>query len=134
MSRGWMFLFGAGGGLREMSRGSPRLVEGDRTVRQALMMLLGTRPGERVMRPEWGCPLHRVLFQPNDGATAGLAIHYVRQSIARHEPRVEVRSVTAAADRARPECLDIRLEYRVRTTGNIEQLRFLLDLQAEEAA
>lgn len=129
-----MFLFGESGGLRERARGSPRLVEGDRAVRQALMMLLATRPGERVMRPDWGCPLHRVLFQPNDGATAGLAIHYVRQSVARHEPRVEVRSVTAEADAARPECLDIQLEYRVRSSGNIEQLRFLLDLRGEEAA
>ncbi len=52
-------------------------VSGDASVRQSLMLLLATLPGERVMRPDYGCPLHRIVFAPNDATTAGLAIHYV---------------------------------------------------------
>lgn len=59
-------------------------------IRQSLLMLLTTRPGERVMRPAYGCNLRALAFEPNDDTTAGLAMHYVRQAIARWEPRVEV--------------------------------------------
>ena len=60
------------------------------SVRQAILLLLSTRPGERVMRPTYGCDLHRLVFSPNDDTTAGLAIHYVRQALERWEPRIEV--------------------------------------------
>ena len=52
-------------------------------VRQSILMLLSTRPGERVMPPDYGCPIHRLVFSPNDATTAGLAIHYVRHSLLR---------------------------------------------------
>ena len=56
-------------------------VEGDDAVRQAILLLLTTRPGERVMRRTYGSLLHRLVFAPNDDTTAGLAIHYVRQAL-----------------------------------------------------
>ena len=70
-------------GLRVGLNGAPELVDGVEAVRQAVLLLLSTRPGERVMRPDYGCDLHRVLFAPNDDTTAGLAIHYVRAAVAR---------------------------------------------------
>jgi phage baseplate assembly protein W len=138
MTRGWQFTFSDSAqdgrrGLRGSADLSPRLVEGDAVVSQALMMMLGTTPGERVMRPDWGCPLHRLLFQPNDGATAGLAIHYVRQAIDRHEPRAEVLSIDAGADPSEPGQLNLTLTYRVRASGAQAELRFALDLHGAEA-
>ena len=53
------------------------MIAGDAAIRQSIILLLTTTPGERVMRPDYGCPLHRLMFQPNDATTAGLAIHYV---------------------------------------------------------
>ena len=61
-------------------------VADDEAIRQSLLMLISTRPGERVMRPEYGCDLHRLVFSPNDDTTAGLAIHFVRQAVERWEP------------------------------------------------
>ena len=63
-------------GLRLTNRGSIDMVEEHASVRQALLLLLSTRPGERIMRPNYGCNLHRLVFAPNDQTTAGLAIHY----------------------------------------------------------
>src|ERR1700709_1544794 len=77
--------------------GGIALARDDEAVRQSIMMLLATIPGERVMRPEYGCPLHRVVFDPNDDTTAGLAIHYVRQAILRFEPRIEILRLDAGA-------------------------------------
>lgn len=138
MTRGWHFAFSGPAqqgrrGLRGVAELSPNLIEGDAVVSQALMMMLSTTPGERVMRPDWGCPLHRLIFQPNDGATAGLAIHYVRQAIDRHEPRAEVLSIDAGADPSDSGQLNLILTYRVRASGAQAQLRFTLDLHGAEA-
>jgi phage baseplate assembly protein W len=111
----------------------PAMVSGDAAVRQAILMLLSTRPGERVMRPDYGCPVHRLIFSPNDATTAGLAIHYVRQALLRFEPRIDIIRIDAGprpdAERA---TLVIVLEYRVRDTLRAERLTLELDLQGEQ--
>jgi len=109
--------------------GALATVNGDESIRQAILLLLTTAPGERLMRPEYGSQLHRLLFAPNDGTTAGLAIHYVRRAIERWEPRVEVLDVDATADPADPARLLISLRYRVRASLAVEALEHSLDLQ-----
>lgn len=103
--------------------GGIALVTGDAAVRQSVMLLLATVPGERVMRPDYGCSLNRLLFEPNDDTTAGLAIHYVRQALRRFEPRVEVLRLDAGpAPDGAGERLHIRLDYRVRASGRADAL------------
>ena len=105
------------------------MVAGDALIRQSLMLLLATVPGERVMRPDYGCPLDRLMFAPNDATTAGLAIHYVRQSIQRWEPRVTILKLDAGQDLSgAPERLRIWLEYRVRLSQAADEMSFSLDL------
>ena len=107
---------GQTGGLVLTSAGALAMVDGDEAVRQALLLLLSTTPGERVMRPGYGSRLHRLIFAPNDATTAGLAIHYVKEAIRRWEPRVDVLDVDAGADPDEPWRLLIQLEYRVRAS------------------
>ena len=104
-------------------------VTDDEAVRQSLLMLISTRPGERVMRPEYGCDLHRLVFSPNDDTTAGLAIHFVRQAVERWEPRVEILRVDANRDPYEATRLAIVLDYRVRTTLQADSLEVEVDLQ-----
>jgi phage baseplate assembly protein W len=106
-------------------------VSGGEAVRQSIMLLLTTSPGERVMRPDYGCPLHRLLFAPNDATTAGLAIHYVRQAILRFEPRAELVRVDAGGDPLDAGRLVVSLAYRVRATGERHQLDFDVQLDGE---
>ncbi|HEY4025271.1 MAG TPA: GPW/gp25 family protein [Candidatus Dormibacteraeota bacterium] len=115
-------------GLGVTAQGGLASVEGEESVRQAILLLLTTTPGERVMRPEYGCDLHRLAFAPNDATTAGLAIHFVRRAIERFEPRVEVSRVDAGADPDDPARLDIWLEYRVRSTQRTDAITLSVDL------
>jgi phage baseplate assembly protein W len=126
---------GLGAGLTIGPTGALRLASGDDHVRQSILILLATRPGERVMRPEFGCPVDRLVFNPNDATTAGLAIHYVREALLRFEPRIEIVRLDAGqggADFGRDDPagtqLFITLDYRVRATQRLERLTFALDL------
>ncbi|HET8542678.1 MAG TPA: GPW/gp25 family protein [Anaeromyxobacter sp.] len=103
-------------GLRLRPTGGVEMVEEDASIRQAILLLVSTRPGERIMRPGYGCDLGQLVFAPNDDTTAGLAVHYVRRAVEAWEPRVEVLSVNAARSPEDPGRLDISLEYRVRAT------------------
>lgn len=119
-------------GLQWSPRGGLRFVEGRDAVRQALLLLLTTSRGERVMRPEYGCDLERVVFMPNDETTAGLAIHYVRTAIRTWEPRVEITDIDAYPEPyGDPGALLIRLRYRLRTTGELDELTHTLFFAGE---
>lgn len=120
-------------GIQIASTGGIDMVSGHDAVRQSVLMLLTTTPGERVMRPEYGCSLQQLLFSPNDATTQGLAIHYVRRAITRWEPRVEILSLDAAASTEDPGRMDIYLAYRLRRTGHRENLTLSV-FMAEEAS
>jgi phage baseplate assembly protein W len=106
---------GEGSGLRVDAKGDLETVEDDSAVRQAILLLIATRPGERVMRPAYGCDLQRLVFSPNDDTTAGLAVHYVRRALESWEPRIEIASLDAVPDGS-GGALTITLDYRVRAT------------------
>lgn len=133
-NRGWRFAHpGIDASEREAGlgislTGGVAMVGEPESVRQAVLLLLSTRRGERVMRPDYGCELQRLLFSPNDETTAGLAIHYVRQALEQWEPRIDILQLDAEASPEAPERLEIFLEYRVRITQRIEQLVFPLNL------
>ncbi|SNX70143.1 hypothetical protein SAMN05878503_10552 [Cereibacter ovatus] len=130
--QGW--LFASPGGPALTAGGGVATVTGAALIRQSLMLLLGTVPGERAMRPDYGCPLDRLVFAPNDATTAGLAIHYVRQAIRRWEPRIEVLRLDAGPDpQGPPERLRIWLDYRIRQTVERGTLGFTLDLGGADA-
>ena len=115
-------------GLQLTSTGRIAMVEERDSVRQAILLLLSTRPGERVMRPTYGCDLWRLVFSFNDLTTAGLAIHYVLQALQRWEPRIEVIHLDAARGEEDPGRLDIFLEYRLRAQQIQESFRYSLSL------
>jgi phage baseplate assembly protein W len=101
------------------------------SIRQAILLLVSTRPGERVMRPDYGCDLHRLLFSPNDATTAGLAVHYVRQALLRWEPRIEIVRLDAGSDEGDPGRLLITLQYRLRATRELDRLDYAVQLTGE---
>jgi phage baseplate assembly protein W len=132
----WRFAFrgvsGEGGssGLMISPRGGIEMVGAADSVRQAILMLVCTRPGERVMRPEYGCYLFRLAFAPNDDTTAGLAIHYVRQALDRWERRIHVLRLGADRNPDHESRLDVHLQYRLRTRQATERLSMTIDLRS----
>ncbi|MGH9882056.1 MAG: GPW/gp25 family protein [Pyrinomonadaceae bacterium] len=118
-------------GLGISPTGGIDMVDDQASVRQAILLLLSTIPGERVMRPDYGCDLHQLIFSPNDNTTAGLAIHYVRRALDRWEPRIQVTYLDADPNQQEPGRLDILLEYRLRRTERTDQLSFSINLAGE---
>jgi phage baseplate assembly protein W len=136
--RAWRFLLPDYEGLAGLAgpqltaQGGIETVQGEESIRQSILLLIATAPGERVMHPDYGCGLHRLLFAPNDDSTAGLAIYYVRQAIERFEQRVEILTLDAGPSPDQAELLEIFLEYRVRSTQQSGQILFSLNLMDGE--
>lgn len=118
-------------GIGLSPKGGVHMVTGDHAVRQAILLLLSTTPGERVMRPQYGCHIHRLIFSPNDDTTAGLAIHYIKRALNRWEPRIDILKIDAYRHEEQPELLNIVLEYRVQATQWLESLAFSFNLTGE---
>jgi uncharacterized protein len=92
--------------------------DGEEGIRQSIWMILGTSPGERVMRPDFGCGIHEMVFGVNDAATASAAAGAVREALAVWEPRIDVLDVYAVPDPSRPNLLVIEINYQVRSTNS----------------
>jgi phage baseplate assembly protein W len=87
-------------------------------IREAIWIILSTAPGERVMRPDFGCGIHEYVFAPNTARTAGLVRHHVEEALSRWEPRIELQEVTVEPDPDNPALLLITIAYRVRATDS----------------
>jgi phage baseplate assembly protein W len=109
--------------------GRLELLTGNETLRQQLLLLISTVPGERVQRPDYGCELLLLTFSPNDETTAGLAIHYVRRAIERYAPKIRILALDAGPSAEDPGRLDITLAYAPLAGGNPDTLTVALDLE-----
>lgn len=90
----------------------------EESIRESIMIILGTAIGERIMRPDFGCALHDLVFSVNDTSTATLAEFYVEEALKKWEPRIEVINVVARSDSNEHEMLNINVEYRDISTNN----------------
>jgi phage baseplate assembly protein W len=87
-------------------------------ISQSIWMILGTSPGERVMRPDFGCGIHDMVFGVNNAGTANAVAGEVREALALWEPRIDVLDVYAVPDASRPNLLLIEINYQVRSTNS----------------
>lgn len=83
------------------------------SIKESIMLIIGTSIGERVMRPDFGCGLHDLTFSTNDMSTASFAIFHVEEALKKWEPRIELIKVDANADEQEVNRLNINIEYRV---------------------
>jgi hypothetical protein len=97
------------------------MVEDEESVRQSIGIILGTSRGERVMRPDFGCGIHDLVFSTNSPGTAGRIASEVRQALLQWEPRIDVVNIQVESG-GDGEVLLISIEYRVRTTNNVFNL------------
>jgi phage baseplate assembly protein W len=100
------------------NEGQIAMAGSEENIRQAMWMILGTAKGERVMRPDFGCGIHDLVFGVKSARTAGQVAREVRQALVRWEPRIELSEVTVSDDPAFPNRLLIEIAYRVRATNN----------------
>lgn len=118
LGAGWAFP------LRLDPTGSVALVSGDREVVESIRLILGTAPGERPARPEFGCAIHDLVFAPADAATAGQIAFHVRLALERWEPRIELEDVAVDFAEAGTGTLRIDVRYRLRSGNDPRNLVF----------
>lgn len=116
---GWRFPLGLDTSESDPAlRGKIALAHETESIRQSIWMILSTARGERVMRPDFGCGIHDLVFAVNSEATAGQVTSQVQQALVQWEPRIDVLDVTTTVDAAQPNLLLIEITYRVRTTNS----------------
>ena len=98
------------------------------SVRQQLRVILSTRPGEQLMRPDFGAGLTEFLGEPDTVTTRRRVYDRVNDTIARWEPRVEVNRIDIDDLPDRPGWLRIEIGYRLRRTGDVMTLGVNLEL------
>ncbi|RLK58259.1 GPW/gp25 family protein [Actinokineospora cianjurensis] len=110
--------------VRTDATGSVALVGGDREIVESIRLILGTSPGERPMRPEFGCAIHDLVFAPADAATAGQLAYEVRISLERWEPRITLDDVVVGFDAVDDGMLLIDIRYTLRDRNDPRNLVF----------
>jgi phage baseplate assembly protein W len=103
-------------------RGAIALARDEDDVGQAIFVILSTAPGERPMRPEFGCGVHALVFEAVDALTLGQMEHAIRVALTRWEPRIEVQGIDFGFSQVDGGRLDVEIVYRLRTTNSIRNL------------
>ena len=115
---GWAFP------LRTDTTGRVALVSGAREIEESIRLILATAPGERPMRPEFGCAVHDYVFAPADASTAGDIAYVVRVALDRWEPRFELHDVEVRFDAVEAGTLYVEVRYAVLGTNDPRNLVF----------
>lgn len=116
------------------SQGGVALTSERSEIEQAMRIIIMTVPGQRVMRPRFGCRIHELLFAPNNQSTAAQAARYVREALLMWEPRITLVDVLAYPDTQADGRLLIEVRYVVKSTGDPRSLVFPFYLIPEESA
>jgi phage baseplate assembly protein W len=98
-------------------------------IRQAILIIIQTNLGERVMRPDFGADLNSFLFEPVNPTTMAQVKIRVEQAIINWEPRVNVEEVKVTTDPNERNKLLIDMAYRVRVTNSLHNLVYPFYLQ-----
>lgn len=93
-------------------------------IRQSILIILETAPGERVMRPDFGCGIHELVFGAIDSTMLQRVRSVVEEALRQYEARIDVLGVDADADGAAVGLLKVEVEYRVRKTNQTGNLVF----------
>jgi phage baseplate assembly protein W len=117
IGNGWAFplRIDRGGGIALVSR--------EREIEESIRIILNTAPGERPMRPEFGCRIWERVFGSADGATATAIVSDVRAALERWEPRIRVTDVIVSIDDTEPSLLYVDIRY---TVGDVNSARNLV--------
>lgn len=104
--------------------GGIALVAREREIDQSIRIILGTSPGERPMRPEFGCRIHEHVFGPANGATAGQIAYAVREALERWEPRIVLGEIGVSFDAVESGKLFVDVSYVIADSNDPRNLVF----------
>lgn len=126
VGRGWRYPLGTD------ASGNIALNSGDAELEQAIRLILMTAPGERPMRPEFGCGIHNYVFALADATTAGRLSVEVQNALAFWEPRIDVKSVDVTVDEKERDTFYIEITYEKKGSYDPRNLVFPFYVIPEE--
>lgn len=103
----------------DAATGRIRETAGEEDIRQAVLIILSTRKGERVMRPDFGCDIYNFMFGTTDYTSLHLMEQAVLEALIRWEPRIRDIQVRAEAPQGQGGMVEFHIRYVVRTTNNM---------------
>jgi phage baseplate assembly protein W len=110
--------------MRTGYHGGLDIARGVDSIERSIHMILSTAPGERVMRPDFGCAIWDLLYEPINTATIGLMGEATREALGRWEPRIEVDDVDVEPDDSSIGAVRISVAYTVQATNDHRNLVF----------
>ena len=116
IGQGWNFPLRTDGG------GRMKLVTGSEDIEQAIHIILETSPGERVMRPEFGCEAKNMVFSAMNNETFAFVQNAVKEALTMWEPRIYVRDVFVNRDPQNDSALLISIEYEINATHDTRNI------------
>jgi len=128
LGKGWSFPIQFDPGTGDIA-----IVAYEEDIRQAILLILQTKLGERVMRPDFGAGLEALVFEPVNTTTMALVQQRVQEGLITWEPRINVNSVEVTTDPVARNTLNISIGYTVRSTNTFYNLVYPFYLQEGQA-
>jgi len=101
-----------------LEEGSFELISEDEDIREAILIILSTTPGERVMRPEFGCGIHEYVFSVINSSNLLMIEDEIKTALTLYEPRISIEEVKAKPDVSEGGKLFIHIEYMVLSSNS----------------
>jgi uncharacterized protein len=86
-------------------------------IEQSVWLILSTAKKERVMRPDYGCGIHDLVFSPSSPQSVGQIVDQLRRALVAQEPRIDVLDVTGEIPPGETNLLLLRVDYRIRANN-----------------
>ena len=118
--------------LQVNQRGELAMVSGEKDIEQAIWIILGTRLGERVMRPTFGCRAQELIFEPRDATTFTLMKTYVEEALKFWEPRINVKAIALSLDDASDSAIYVDIQYEIKETHDVRSIVYPFFLTGNE--
>lgn len=126
LGTGWSFP------VRTDHQGNIKLEDGEENIERSVRAILSTAPGERVMRPDFGCRIHDQVYSSLSPSTLTRIEDSVREALVKWESRITIENIDARPDPNKPEKVLVEIEYWIESTNSSENMVYPFYLQENE--
>lgn len=104
--------------------GNAKLVSDEADIAESIRLILGTTPGERLMQPEFGCDLRRLVFEKIDGSLVAGLNHMIYHALLNFEPRINFIGAEIINRNELDGILHIQVNYSIIITNTRHNIVF----------
>jgi hypothetical protein len=126
LGKGWAFP------VSSDIKGGIKFSQYEKSIEESIRIILNTTPGERLMRPGFGCMINEMVFSPNRPQAITQAEHYVREAIIQWEPRVILQEVKGSPDPDNETVVNIEIHYEIRSVNTFFNMVYPFYLERGE--